>query len=71
MRQTMTTLPTSYFSQYPVLRQKAKKVSILDGSIQRLIDDMIETMQRANGHDLSVSLQLTNPVVNMLKPIEL
>jgi len=29
----------------PVLRQKAKRVSAIEGSIQRLIDDMVETMQ--------------------------
>jgi peptide deformylase len=36
-----------------VLRQKAKKVSKIDGSIQRLIDDMIETMQKTNGVGLA------------------
>ena len=46
-----------------VLRQKAKRVSILDASIQRLIDDMIETMQQAKGIGLAapqigVSLQI-------------
>jgi len=37
----------------PVLRQKAKKVSTIDKSIQRLIDDMIETMQQVNGVGLA------------------
>ena len=37
----------------PVLRQKAKKVSSIDKSIQKLIDDMIETMQEANGVGLA------------------
>ena len=37
----------------PVLRQKAKRVSSIDSSIQRLIDDMIETMQQANGVGLA------------------
>jgi len=37
----------------PVLKKKAKKVSAIDGSIQRLIDDMIETMQQANGVGLA------------------
>ncbi|MFU8795738.1 MAG: peptide deformylase [Dehalococcoidia bacterium] len=32
----------------PVLRQRAKRVSRIDGSVQRIIDDMIDTM-RANG----------------------
>jgi len=29
----------------PVLRQKAKKVTKIDGSIQKLIDDMIDTLR--------------------------
>jgi peptide deformylase len=33
----------------PVLRQKAKRVPAIDGSIQRLIDDMIETIRAAPG----------------------
>jgi len=37
----------------PVLRQKAKRVSAIDSSIQRLIDDMVETMQQANGVGLA------------------
>ncbi|MEW6034322.1 MAG: peptide deformylase [Chloroflexota bacterium] len=37
----------------PVLRQKAKRVSAIDRSIQRLIDDMIETMQQAKGVGLA------------------
>lgn len=37
----------------PVLRQKAKKVSRIDGSIQRLIDDMFETMRAAPGVGLA------------------
>jgi len=36
-----------------VLRQKAKRVSTIDGSIQRLIDDMIVTMQRTSGVGLA------------------
>jgi len=36
-----------------VLRRKAKRVSIIDGSIQKLIDDMVETMQQANGVGLA------------------
>jgi len=48
----------------PVLRQKAKRVSVIDSSIQRLIDDMVETMQQANGVGLAapqvgVSLRVT------------
>jgi len=36
-----------------VLRQKAKRVPTVDGSIQRLIDDMIKTMQQTNGAGLA------------------
>jgi len=36
-----------------VLRQKAKKISSIDSSIQRLIDNMIETMQSAHGVGLA------------------
>ena len=49
----MATLPISHFPQDSVLRQKAKKISIIDSSIQRLIDDMIETMQEASGVGLA------------------
>ena len=37
----------------PVLRRRAKRVSSLDGSIQRLIDDMLETMPAASGVGLA------------------
>ncbi len=37
----------------PVLRRRAKKVSTIDKSIQRLIDDMIETMQQVHGVGLA------------------
>ena len=33
----------------PVLRQKSKRVRTIDGSIQRLINDMIETMHAVPG----------------------
>ncbi len=39
----------------PVLRQKAKKVSKIDASIQRIIDDMIETMKAASGVGLAAN----------------
>src|SRR5438477_10559841 len=38
---------------HPVLRQKAKKVSQIDRPIQKLIDDMIETMKAAPGVGLA------------------
>ena len=37
----------------PVLRLKAKRISAIGSSIQRLIDDMVETMQQANGVGLA------------------
>ncbi len=37
----------------PVLRQKAKKVTKMDKSVERLIDDMIETMRAAAGIGLA------------------
>jgi len=49
----MAVLPICYFPNDPVLRQKAKKVSRLDKSVQRLIDDMLETMPQAQGVGLA------------------
>ncbi len=52
----------------PVLRQKAKRVSVIDSSIQRLIDDMVETMQQENGVGLAapqVGVSLRVVVVRM------
>ncbi|MFC1909341.1 peptide deformylase [Chloroflexota bacterium] len=46
-------LPICHFPEDLILRQKAKKVPGIDGSIQRLIDDMIETMHQANGVGLA------------------
>ncbi len=40
-------------SEYPVLRQKAKKLKKVDASTQKLIDDMLETMRAANGLGLA------------------
>jgi peptide deformylase len=37
----------------PVLRRKAKRVSRIDESLNRLIDDMIETMYQASGAGLA------------------
>jgi peptide deformylase len=37
----------------PVLRQKAKKVSGVDPSIRKLVDNLIETMHDANGVGLA------------------
>src|SRR5215470_1712518 len=38
---------------HPVLRQKAKRVSQVDRPVQKLIDDMIETMRAAPGVGLA------------------
>ncbi len=57
--------------KYPdaqVLRQKAKKVSLVDYSVQRLIDNMIDTMRQANGVGLAapqVGISLRVIVVQM------
>jgi peptide deformylase len=42
-----------YTSEYPVLRQKAKKVKRVDGSTQKLIDDMFDSMHAARGLGLA------------------
>ena len=60
----------------PVLRQKAKRVPAIDRSIQRLIDDMIKTMQESNGVGLAapqVGVPLRVVVLQMLgeEPIAL
>jgi peptide deformylase len=39
--------------EHPALRQKAKKVARVDASIQRLIDDLVETMLDAPGAGLA------------------
>ena len=44
----MTALLIRTLPKDSVLRQKANKVSRIDSSIQRLIDNMVETMQQAN-----------------------
>jgi peptide deformylase len=49
----MTVLPICRLPYDKVLRQKAKKLSSIDTSIQRLIDNMIETMRSANGVGLA------------------
>ncbi len=49
----MATRAMRYLSSDSVLRQKAKRVPTVDGSIQRLIDDMIQTMRQTNGVGLA------------------
>lgn len=58
----MAVLPLR-FAPDPVLRQKAKRVRSIDSSIERLIDDMLETMPAVSGVGLAapqvgVSLQV-------------
>ncbi len=48
----MTVLPIRPLPE-PVLRQKSKRVRIIDGSIQKLIGNMIETMHAAGGVGLA------------------
>jgi peptide deformylase len=40
-------------TENPILRQKAKKVHHFDSSLQKLVDDMFETMREANGVGLA------------------
>jgi peptide deformylase len=40
-------------SENPILRQKAKKVHRFDASMQKLVDDMFETMHAARGAGLA------------------
>jgi peptide deformylase len=49
----MTVLPICRLPHDNVLRQKAKKISRIDDSLRRLINNMIETMQSANGVGLA------------------
>lgn len=37
----------------PVLRRRAKRVAKIDGSVQKLVDDMIDTMRAASGVGLA------------------
>ncbi|HLG50582.1 MAG: peptide deformylase [Chloroflexi bacterium] len=39
--------------EHPMLRRKCSRIHRLDASLQRLIDDMIETMHHANGVGLA------------------
>src|SRR5579883_3429181 len=40
-------------SENPILRQKAKKIHRFDSSLQKLVDDMFETMHAAHGVGLA------------------
>jgi len=52
----------------PVLRQKAKKVANVDGAIQKLIDDMVDTMRANSGIGLAapqIGVSLRVAVIEM------
>ncbi len=49
----MAVLPIRRIPDDPVLRRKAKRVPALDKKLQKLIDDMIETMQSVGGVGLA------------------
>ncbi len=49
----MAILSICQFPDDPMLRKKAKRVPGIDKSIQRLIDDMVETIQQVNGVGLA------------------
>jgi len=46
----------------PILRQKSKRVRIIDGSIQKLVDDMLETMHAVPGRVGLAAPQLGVPL---------
>ncbi len=50
----MAVLPILHLPD-PRLRQKAKKVQTIDASLQRLIDDMVDTMHDAHGVGLAAT----------------
>jgi len=52
----------------PVLREKAKRVTNIDSSVQRLIDDMIDSMRAASGLGLAapqIGVSLRIAVIEM------
>jgi len=63
----MAILPVYQFP-HPILKQKAKRVRTIDGSIQKLIGDMIETMHSVSGVGLAapqVGISLRVIVIGM------
>jgi len=56
----MAVIPVRVFPD-PILGQKSKRVRTIDGSVQRLIDSMIETMHSAGGVGLAAP-QLGTPL---------
>jgi peptide deformylase len=69
----MAVIPIRTFPD-PILRQKAKRVKNFDGSVQKLIEDMLETLPVANGVGLAapqvgVSLRIAVIVIPDESPI--
>lgn len=57
----------------PVLKEKAKRIRTIDGSVQKLIDDMIETLHDAPGVGLAapqVGIPLRLIVLNIPEEVE-
>lgn len=50
-------------AENPILRRKSRRVKVFDGELQRLVDDMVETMHAAHG------LGLAAPQVGVLQRI--
>lgn len=61
-------LPISIYPD-PVLRQKAARIESIDASLERLIDDMIETMYEAPGIGLAAN-QVGRPVRLVVLDVE-
>jgi peptide deformylase len=62
------TIKEVYHLPDTVLRRKAKRVSTIDKSILKLVDDMVATMQQANGVGLAapqIGVSLRVVVLNM------
>ena len=67
-RRTVSLLPIAIYPD-PVLRQKAQSVENIDDAIQRLIDDMIETMREAPGIGLAAN-QVGRPIRLLVLDVE-
>ena len=57
----MAVIPIRIFPD-PILKQKSKRVRIIDGSIQKLISDMIETMHSVPGRVGLAAAQVRIPL---------
>ncbi len=50
-------------AENPILRRKSRRVKVFDGELQRLVDDMVETMHAARG------LGLAAPQIGVLQRV--